>query len=421
MQASADATALILAKSITGLSDAQVSQKADDYFKAQFSRPDAQNLVVTATYDRVASQVKVGATANVKTSFMGMMGFSSLPVGAESQVKWGGSKLQVALALDTTGSMAASGKMAAMKTATLNLLDILKAAALNPNDVNVAIVPFAKDVNIGKKNVNKPWIDWTAWNAANAGSGGTSGMSGSICYNGQLWNVNGSSFSYGGSCTGQSTGICYNGQVWNWNGSGFVVTGPCAGNVDHSSWNGCVTDRAQDHDILNTAPNASNPATMFVAEQYDACPAPVMGLTNKWTDLIGLVGLMTPAGNTNQQIGLAWAWMALSQGEPLNAPAKNSDTTQVIILLSDGMNTQNRFSSNQADIDARQARLCTNIKAAGIVIYAVQVNTGGDPVQNVMKNCASDASKFFMLTTADQIIATFSNIGTKISKLRISS
>jgi hypothetical protein len=39
---------------------------------------------------------------------------------------------------------------------------------------------------------------------------------------------------------------------------------------------------------------------------------------------------------------------------------------------------------------------CANIKAAGITIYTIQVNTGGDPTSTLLQNCASDPSKFFM-------------------------
>ncbi len=49
-----------------------------------------------------------------------------------------------------------------------------------------------------------------------------------------------------------------------------------------------------------------------------------------------------------------------------------------IILLTDGFNTQNRWYSNRRQIDARQKILCDNAKAAGITIYTIQVNTGGD-------------------------------------------
>jgi hypothetical protein len=46
------------------------------------------------------------------------------------------------------------------------------------------------------------------------------------------------------------------------------------------------------------------------------------------------------------------------------------------------------------------------------------VNTGGDPESQVMKNCAS-TDKFVMLTTANQIVTTFAQIGTQLSQLRI--
>ena len=65
------------------------------------------------------------------------------------------------------------------------------------------------------------------------------------------------------------------------------------------------------------------------------------------------------------------------------------------------------------------AGTCKNVKDTGVTIYAIQVNTGGDPLSTVLQNCATDPSKFVMLTTANQIIATFQQIGTQLSQLRI--
>jgi hypothetical protein len=62
---------------------------------------------------------------------------------------------------------------------------------------------------------------------------------------------------------------------------------------------------------------------------------------------------------------------------------------------------------------------CSNIKAAGITIYTVQVNTGGDPTSTLLQTCASTSDKFFLLTSANQIITTFQKIGTALSQLRI--
>ena len=422
MQAAADATALMLAQNANSLTDTQVTSKANEYFNAQFIRSEVTGLTVNAVYTRGAgSQIVVTASGKVPTHFTGLVGLDTMTVGVESQVKWGMGKLQVALALDNTGSMAMHGKITALKTATLSLLDMLKGAVVNKDDVQVAIVPFAKEVNVGKTNANAAWMDFGDWDDQNTGTDATN-ISGSICYNGQLWTVSAGSWSYGGTCSSPAAGICYEGRLWNWNGSQFVRGARCTVSaVNRTAWQGCVTDRDQDYDIVNTKPTPAIPGTLFKAVQAVVCPAPLKGLTSDWTALINLVGTMTPSGNTNNPIGLFWAWMALSNGEPLNAPVKGPDTTQVIILLSDGMNTENRWSTSQAVIDDRQQKLCDNIKKAGITIYAIQVNTGGDPLSNVMKSCATDPSKFFMLTNASQIIATFNEIGTKISKIRIAS
>ena len=97
---------------------------------------------VSTDYSSSGSQVACAtAPRNVKTNFMGLMGFTYLQVGAQSQAKWGNTRLRVALVLDNTGSMSSAGKMTALKTATKNLLDQLKGAATANGDVYVSIVP----------------------------------------------------------------------------------------------------------------------------------------------------------------------------------------------------------------------------------------------------------------------------------------
>src|SRR5262249_55965174 len=132
------------------------------------------------------------------------------------------------------------------------------------------------------------------------------------------------------------------------------------------------------------------------------------------------IDAMQPNGYTNQAIGLAWGWQSLTAA-PFTIPAMDSNYTyqQVIVLLTDGLNTQDRWYTDQASIDARQQILCNNIKAAKITIYAVQVNTDGDPTSTLLQNCASDSSKFFLLTSSTQIVATFNQIGTALSSLRV--
>ena len=145
-----------------------------------------------------------------------------------------------------------------------------------------------------------------------------------------------------------------------------------------------------------------------------------MQLTNNWTDLNAKIDAMTPVGNTNQAIGLQVGWQTLTAA-PFTIPPTDPDYKYqtVIILLTDGLNTEDRWYTSQTSIDNRQKKTCDNVKAAGITLYTVQVNTGGDSTSTMLQNCASDPGKFFLLTTAGHVVATFGQIGTSLSRLRL--
>ncbi|HVX98193.1 MAG TPA: pilus assembly protein TadG-related protein [Pseudorhodoplanes sp.] len=389
LQAAVDSTALMLSKEAANLSNSQINTKAFNYFMAMFNRPEATNIVVTPSYTNTnGSQMVVSASADVPTNFIGLMGYDHLTVSASSTAKWGNTRLRVALALDVTGSMADDGKLPAMKTAAKNLLNQLKSAATVNGDVYVSIVPFSKDVNVGGSNYNESWVKW---------SGGS-----------DTWDENnGTCKNYSGHSQPTTKSACLN-KSGTWTPD------------NHNTWNGCVTDRDQDYDENNTAPTTSVKATLFPAEQYSYCPAPLMALSYDWTSLASKIDSLSADGNTNQAIGLAWAFQSLTAA-PFSIPTMDPKYkyNQVIILMTDGLNTENRWYTKQSSIDARQKALCDNIKAAGITLYTIQVNTGGDPTQSVLQYCASSSDKFFLLTSANQLITTFNTIGTALSNLRI--
>ena len=428
MQSALDATALMISRDAPNLNDADLQTKVRGYFNAMFNRPEASDVNVSAVYTSGAgSQVIVNGSADVATSVMGILGYNQITVRGSSTAKWGTDRLRVALALDVTGSMASAGKLAALKTATKSLLTQLRNAGSVNGDVYVSIIPFNKDVNVGASNYNATWLDWTAWDAANSSS---DAMVGSICYNGTLWEVDGSGWRNSGACSGTGGGICYQGTLWKYNGNWYS-----AGGCTHQTWNGCVTDRGSasgphldEYDRKVTGPSTSIRASLWPAEQYGSCPAQMKGLSYDWDGMNTLVDNLQADGNTNQPIGLVWAWQSLVGGGPLTAPAKDPNYiyNEVIVLMSDGLNTQNRWSRTQSNIDRRMydganagIGTCDNIKKAGITIYTVHVNTDGDPKSTLLENCATDTNKFWMITAADQLGAVFKTIGTNISKLRV--
>ncbi len=379
-QAALDSTALMLSKTAANQSAAALQTSATNYFNALFTPTNASNIAISASYaSNGGSKVTLSGSATVTTNFLAILGFNKINITANSTATWGNTRLRVALVLDNTGSMQSDSKMTALKTASQNLLTQLKTAATTADDVYVSIVPFSKDVNLDPTNYAASWLDWDDWDAANG-------------------SCSSSRYSTQSSCT-------QNGKRWTPN--------------SHSTWNGCVTDRDQNFDTTNDAPTSGG--TLYPAEQYSSCPAATMGLSNDWTKLSNKINAMQPNGNTNQAIGLQVGWQTLT-ASPFSVPAMDSNYTytQVIILLTDGLNTQDRWYSNASSIDTRQQKTCDNIKAAGITLYTVQVNTGNDPTSTLLQNCATDSSKFFLLNSANEIVTTFNQIGTALSNLRLS-
>src|SRR5262249_22318334 len=216
------------------------------FFSSVFVRPDAQNVQVTATYNTTGgATVVVGVTANYRTRFMGIMGFSQLPIAVTSTSAWGAGRMRIALVLDHTGSMneptgSGTSKMSALKTASHGLLTMLKNAAQSPGDVQVAIIPFNTFVKLDATLfASKPWLSW----GLSSGGGGDDSVSG---------------------CNGGDGG-----------------SDPCT--PSSSNWNGCFTDRNQPYDVQNTAPSSTNTNTWFPA--VNCSLAQVMPLSYDWTAL----------------------------------------------------------------------------------------------------------------------------------------
>ncbi|HVX98192.1 MAG TPA: pilus assembly protein [Pseudorhodoplanes sp.] len=377
MQAAVDSTALALSRTAQNMSGAQIQATAQNYINSIYQRPEVRDVQVVTTFaspSQGSFTLTVTGKGTVDVMFARLFGTSQIDFSAKSEVLWGIKKLNLALALDNTGSMAQSGKMTALKQAAHNLLTTLQNAAKEPGDVLVSIIPFATDVNVGTSNASAAWIDWTDWESVNGTCSNTSYKTRSSC---------------------QSAG-----KVWT----------PAA----HSVWNGCVWDRDQNYDVSAAAPVAGG--TLFAAHQASACPAAMMPLSNDWTALNAKIDAMTPSGNTNVTIGLAHAWQTLAPNAPYNAPSPAPDLDKVIVLLTDGDNTQNRWTSSQTSIDSRTQKACDNIKAANIRIYTVRVINGN---ATLLKNCATNPDMYYDVEQANQLDNVFSSIAQNLANLRI--
>jgi hypothetical protein len=357
MQASLDATALMLSRDAAGMDPAQVTSKATSFFKAQFNRAEMPEPLVTAVLSSPQQGsfiLDVKASGSVPTTFTKILGHDKLDISSSAQVKWGVKKLELALVLDNTGSMSSNGKMTELKTASKNLLTTLKDAAKQLGDIKIAIVPFDKIVNIGTGFAGSGFIDYTVHN------------------------------------------------------------------IPQASWQGCVQDRDQPNDTLDTAPGSSS-STKYPAVSCSSITS-IMALTDVF-DTAGFASLnskidaMNPSGNTNVTIGLVWGWHALTKSEPMTQGSDPSpDKDKVIVLLTDGDNTQNRWTTSGSSIDARTAAACTNVKAANIKVYTVRVIDGD---ANLLRNCATKTNMYYDVSQASQLNSVFTSIAQNLANLRI--
>ena len=84
--------------------------------------------------------------------------------------------------------------------------------------------------------------------------------------------------------------------------------------------------------------------------------------------------------------------------------------------MTDGDNTQNRWTSTASSIDARTQKACDNIKAANIKVYTVRVIDGD---ATLLKGCATKPAMYYDVQQAIQLDSVFGSIAQNLANLRI--
>lgn len=366
-----DAAALMAARDAQKLTDSQLTDRVNEWLKANLP-PDAKDQFTGATVaiNRTAKTVSIVANGAVPTTIAQILGTSALEVSTSSQSTWGTNSIELALVLDNTGSMAQNGKMTALKAAAKDLVQIMKDASQEPDQIRISVVPFSTRVILDTALKDAPWLRWDQK-----------------------------------SCSK------------NWP---YTCT-----TISKSTWQGCVTDRDQSYDVSDATPSGAN-STLYPADFCDtyspASQAKVMGLTSDWTALNAQIDTMQPTGATNITIGAVWGMATLSPGEPFTGakPATTPRLNKYMILLTDGDNTKNRWDGNgsalSTAVDDRTKLACTNIKSSGVLVYTIRVLDGNAAL---LRNCASAPGMYYEVSSASQLSPVFKAIAAEISQVRL--
>lgn len=366
LQQIVDSTATALAKDtdVLLLKQGELDARALTYAKGVMQKTPVDGLKL----DTKAAQddIQVKATGTVKLTFAKVLGQDSLIVEASvTVVRAKAQKIELALALDNTGSMAGS-KIKELKAAVRSLADFMGDKTKNPGEVKISMIPFANYVR-----TDKAWMP----NSILQGTPPRN-WDGCVTDREQPNDVN-DAVPTGGSTTRHR----FSRPQWVWAG-----------------WNWREEDVTINCDGL----------------------AKIIPLTSNMATVKSAADSMISTGTTNVPIGLAWAWNSLTTTAPLTQATPKSDKLDVvraIILLTDGENTENYWGGNSGGaIDKRMAEVCKNIKADGIVLYTIRVIDGN---AEALKACATSTSHYYNITNASDMTPVFQQIATSLSKLRI--
>ena len=322
----------------------------------------------------------VDAKATLSTVMVRIIGINEFKLGTHSRVaRSGGGRAEIAMVLDTTGSMSGR-KIDTLKTAARNLIqDTLKANNGKAEPlVKIGIVPFAQYVNVGVSRRNESWIDVPADYRTSVRV-----------------------------CTGKNK------------------KKKCTiGYTDHKFY-GCAGSRNYPYNVRDEGYSFGRvPGLMDVT-----CANEITDLTTNQGRLISAVETLKAQGWTYIGSGLAWGWRMLSPDAPLiqgvpYADMDKTSTRKFVILMTDGENTRapsypEHESTSNSLANKLTTELCENVKASKIQIFTVAFEVNDTRTLGMLESCATEPGYAFDARSSSELLASFSTISKKLSQLRI--
>lgn len=371
--------ALLAAADRLGSDDQDVSgPEMARAFYTENRRRSAESRLTDIVFDADAGEVSARTHTIWTSTLLKAFGYDTTTLSVGGRVIKGNGSVEIALALDNSGSMAGV-YIADLKTAATNLVELVFAGSEGSENVKVGIVPFAGSVNIGSGYAGEDWMDQTGLSSIHyqdfsgprtrsqlfadlgVGWGGcvevrpgihaTTDSVPTTADGDTLFvpmfapdepdDANAGSGSYnnsyvvddGGSCTPQActcTSYSRRGRCTNW--SLTPVSSPAAAQARTCKYAGggsAPRDQCSRGSQSGPGPN------------YMCTTRPVLPLTSNKSDVELAIQSMVANGNTNIAEGVMWGWRVLSPGVPFAEGRVYEDRTndKYLIVMTDGQNT----------------------------------------------------------------------------------
>lgn len=381
--------------------------------------------------------------SEIRTSFLKIAGFDALPYKVTAAVNSPDYPIEVAMVLDTTGSMLADNKIDTLKQAARDFVEII---LRNPNaDRKVAIVPFAQYVNVGRDKLGQPWLDARdeVVNVPEQCSMQRDLLSKSGCRteytnHPRRWidetcspaQYNDGVMVRPASCTPghwqdaytSSSEVC----------DSYTYSDPyqvCQPAYSYTiEWNGCVATRRFPHNIRDRDYHHRVPGPNNLT-----CPSEITALTGNQATLNSAINSINAVGQTYISQGVTWGLRTLSPGAPFTggrgiAQMEALNGRKFLVLMTDGENVVSQdypYSPRHQGNDINQSddwltRACDEVKDTDIEIYTVAFGTSVPPdTRDLLRSCASSNNHYFHAVSNAAFKQTFRKIADEIIKLRL--
>ncbi len=367
MSSALDAAVLSAAKSLRegSLTDDDVRRVAERFFQLNFLGSGVTYTdvgEVQVAIDRVKNSISLSVSGQVPTVFARIAGIDQFTVPHTATAIYESSDIELALQLDVTGSMRGS-RLADLKLAVNDLLDIMLPDEGTTNKVRVGLAPFSAGVNAG------PY-------AASVSDGRS------------------------------RDGCVYERRNMADQASEAPAIGPLSLKA-RSDLTGSIQACPTNAQIVALSDSKSTLRSTVDAYRDGGTTAGHLGTAWAWY-------LLSPD----------WSSVWPSASRP--APYRDGKTIKAVVLMTDGIyNTIGGVNGGDSSATADRAasialETCRAMRDQGIRVYAIGFQAPTAALAT-LRECANAAGRFFDAVDGVQLRNAFRAIATELNNLRLSS
>lgn len=362
--AAADAAALAAGRAALDgrLSVAQAEEAGKRIFEANMPKTGEGTFgdigKISVKVDRNTGKAVVNVEAEVKMTLARVMKIESQPVNVEVETMFGAGDIELAMALDVTGSMGGQ-KLTDLKNAAKDLVNILIANTSTQAKTRIGLVPYSGAVNAGP---------------------------------------------YASKATNGST-------------PSYRYTASSSYDVES-----CVVERSGSHRYKDTAPKANAwigtheyqycpvPEILPLTDNKTKLDAEI----DSYIAFGGTAGHIGTAWAW-YMVSPKWQTFWPTASRPADVSA---DTIKAVLLMTDG--EFNTWYDNANGNSSKQAKkLCAQMKKKGVVVYSVAFKAPKS-AEKMLKKCASSERHYFNATNSAALRGAFQEVARSLTRLRLS-